>query len=50
MVIPLMTGSAGSLSAVDTTSITDENVIGEMRQQDDMGLGDRREMVDLKER
>jgi multidrug efflux pump subunit AcrA (membrane-fusion protein) len=50
MVIPLMVGEAGSLSAIDTTSITDENVIDEMRQEDDMGLDDRKEMVDLKER
>lgn len=50
MVIPLMTGVSGSLSAVDTTSITDGNVIDQMRTADDMGLDDRKDMVDLKER
>ncbi len=50
MLIPLMTGAPGSLSAVDTGSITDENVIDEMREADDMGLDDRRDMVDLQER
>jgi hypothetical protein len=50
IVIPLMTGEAGSLSAVDTTSITDENVVDNMRQEEDMGLDDRKDMVDLKER
>ncbi|MDR2899960.1 MAG: hypothetical protein LBV20_00370 [Treponema sp.] len=50
MVIPLMTGEPGSLSAVDTTSITDETVVDQMRQDEDMGLDDRKDMVDLKER
>ncbi len=50
MLIPLMTGTPGSLSAVDTGSISDENIIDEMRETDDMGLDDRRDMVDLQER
>jgi hypothetical protein len=50
MVIPLMTGEPGSLSAIDTSPITDENVIDEMREEEDMGLDDRRDMVDLQER
>ncbi|GMO47713.1 MAG: P83/100 family protein [Termitinemataceae bacterium] len=50
MIIPLQTAADGSLSAVDTTSITDAAVIAEMRKDDDRGVGSRRDMVDMKER
>ncbi|MCL2264884.1 MAG: hypothetical protein FWC22_02470 [Treponema sp.] len=44
IVIPLGHG------AVDTSAITDSRVIEEMRKEDDQGLPQRREMVDLIER
>jgi hypothetical protein len=50
MLIPLVLGSAGSLSAIDTGSLSSPQVVDEMRKADDMGIGSRREMVDLKER
>lgn len=50
MVIPLALAEAGRLSAIDTTPLTDEKVIDEVRKQDDLGIETRKEMVDLKER
>ncbi|MDR2740894.1 MAG: hypothetical protein LBB98_01910 [Treponema sp.] len=50
MLIPLALGSAGSLSAVDTSSLSSPEVVNEMRKEDDRGLDSRREMVDFKER
>jgi hypothetical protein len=50
LLIPLALGAAGSLSAVDTSSLSSPEVVNEMRKEDDMGLDSRREMVDLKER
>ncbi|GHT49134.1 hypothetical protein FACS1894102_3370 [Spirochaetia bacterium] len=50
MLIPLQTAADGSLSAIDTTVITDPSVIGEMRKDDDRGIDSRQQMVDLKER
>jgi hypothetical protein len=47
MLIPLGTGG---LSSVDTTSLTGERVVDEMRKEDDRGVDSRRGMVDLKER
>ena len=47
MVIPLGTGG---LSSIDTTTITDSRVVEEMRKEDDLGVEQRRDMVDLKER
>jgi hypothetical protein len=49
MVIPLSTGRPG-LSAVDTSSLTTAEVIAEMRREDDRGVEQRQDMVDLKER
>jgi hypothetical protein len=49
MTIPLGTGMPGSLSAVDTSSLTDRQVIDQMRQ-DGGGIDDRQGMVNLKER
>jgi hypothetical protein len=50
MVIPLTTAGSGSLSAVDTSSLTAPEVIEDMRSQEDRGVESRRDMVDLKER
>jgi len=47
MVIPL---GIGGLSSIDTTTITDSRVVEEMRKEDDRGVEQRRDMVDLKER
>jgi hypothetical protein len=50
MLIPLALGSPGSLSAINTSSLTDPQVVNEMRQADDRGVAQRKDMVDLKER
>ncbi|MDR2491020.1 MAG: hypothetical protein LBD20_06420 [Spirochaetaceae bacterium] len=50
MLIPLRTAADGSLSAVDTTTITSGDVIDRMREDDDRGIEQRQAMVDLKER
>jgi hypothetical protein len=51
MLIPL-TAEAGKgvLGSLSTTELTEEKVIEEMRQQEDMGLEDRKDMVEIKER
>lgn len=48
MLIPL-TGRDG-LSAIDTGAISDQRVIDELRREDDMGLDQRRDLVNLLER
>jgi hypothetical protein len=50
MLIPLRTAIDGSLSAVDTTSITDSEVLEELRKDEDRGVEERQQMVELKER
>jgi hypothetical protein len=51
ILIPLTDRAArGDLSSLDTTELTDENVINNLREEDDKGIKDRREMTDLKER
>jgi hypothetical protein len=50
MLIPLGTGIPGSLSALDTTILTAPEVIEEFRQDEDRGVAQRQDMVDLKER
>ncbi|MDR2662200.1 MAG: hypothetical protein LBC31_04305 [Treponema sp.] len=50
MLIPLGTGSPGSLSAVDTSAVSDTNVLDEMRKEEDRGIGQRQELADLKDR
>ncbi|MCL2762452.1 MAG: hypothetical protein FWD36_04495 [Treponema sp.] len=45
MLIPL-----GDGRAVDTAAISDDRVVEEMRKEDDRSIGQRRDMVDLKER
>jgi len=50
IVIPLGTRLGGALSAVDTSAISDFRVMEQLRQEPDMGLVLRRDMVDLMER
>ncbi|MDR3161643.1 MAG: hypothetical protein LBU28_08530 [Spirochaetaceae bacterium] len=50
MLIPLGAASPGSLSALDTSALTAPEVTEELRKDDDMGIDQRKEMVDLKER
>jgi hypothetical protein len=50
MLIPLGTGSPGSLSAVDTSAVSDTNVLDEMRKEEDRGIDQRQELADLKDR
>jgi hypothetical protein len=47
LVIPL---GIGGLSSVDTSTLSDQKVIEEMRKEEDQGIPQRREMVDLMER
>ncbi|MDR0584436.1 MAG: hypothetical protein LBG57_08835 [Treponema sp.] len=47
LLIPL---GIGGLSSVDTGAISDSRVIEELRKEDDRGVEQRQEMVDLKER
>ncbi|MDR0731184.1 MAG: hypothetical protein LBF63_05900 [Treponema sp.] len=50
MLIPLGLGQPNSLSAVDTSAVSDRLVVEEMRKDEDMGIEQRQDMVDLKER
>jgi putative antigen protein len=51
VVIPLSDQKySGTLSTIDTTSISDKNVVEKMREQDDKDLETRKDMIDLKER
>ncbi|MDR2792641.1 MAG: hypothetical protein LBB61_03110 [Treponema sp.] len=50
IVIPLGNALPGSLSAVNTTPLTAPEVVEEQRKDQDMGIGTRQDMVDLKER
>ena len=51
IVIPLSDQKySGTLSTIDTTSITDKNVVEKMREQDDRDIATRKDMIDLKER
>ena len=51
IVIPLSDQKySGTLSAIDTTSISDKNVVEKMREQDDKDLAARKDMIELKER
>jgi hypothetical protein len=47
MLIPL---GLGGLSSIDTSAISDSRVVEELRKEDDKGVEQRRDMVDLKER
>ncbi len=50
IVIPLGEGKPGSLSAVETSSLTEKKVVDELRKDEGRGVEPRKEMVDLKER
>jgi hypothetical protein len=50
MLIPLGPGSAGSLSAIDTSSISDSQVLEELRKAEDLSIDQRKDMVAFKER
>jgi len=50
ILIPLGSGSGGPLSSIDTSSISDSRVTEQLRQEPDMALDQRKDMVDLKER
>jgi hypothetical protein len=50
MLIPLGRGEVDSLSAVDTSAVSDPRVVEELRKDEDRGIEQRRDMVDLKER
>ncbi|MDR0600424.1 MAG: hypothetical protein LBG84_10160 [Treponema sp.] len=50
MTIPLGTGIPGSLGAIDTSGLTDPNVIDSMRGEEGRGVEDRQGMVELKEK
>jgi hypothetical protein len=50
MLIPMGIGGPGSLSAIDTSSLADDRITEELRKEDDRGVEQRKEMVDLKER
>ena len=49
MLIPLGSGG-GPLSAVDTPTLSDDRVLEQLRQEPDMAIEDRQQMVDLMER
>ena len=49
IVIPLH-DLKGGISTVDTSVISDRNVVDSMREDDDKGIDPRKEMVDIKER
>ena len=51
IVIPLSDQKySGTLSAIDTGSISDKNVVNKMREQDSKDIATRKDMIDLKER
>lgn len=50
IVIPLGEYAEGGLSSVDTSVISDKNVVDSMREEDDKGIDERKNMVDIKER
>lgn len=50
IVIPLTGRERGSLSTVDTTVISDPNVVESMREENDKGIDVRTDMADLKNR
>ena len=50
IVIPLSSVRAGPLSSVDTSALIDPRVTDQLRDEPDMGLNTRRDMVDLLER
>ena len=49
IVIPV-SDSSGGLSAVDTSVISDKEVVNSMKEEDGKNIDDRKQMVDIKER
>ena len=50
IVIPLTGREAGSLSAIDTSVISDQQVVDNIREESDMGVDVRTDMANLKDR
>ena len=50
MLLPLRGGAAGGLGPVDTDALTGDEVIEDLRQDEDKGIPERKEMTELKER
>ena len=50
MLVPMGTGLGGPLSAIDTAAISDQRVIEQLRQEPDMSIDQRRDLVNLIER
>lgn len=50
IVIPLYDVNNGGLSTIDTSVISDKNVISSMKEDDDMNIDSRKNLVDIKER
>ena len=50
IVIPLGEYEEGGLSSVDTSVISDKKVVESMKEDDDKGVDERKNMVDIKER
>jgi hypothetical protein len=50
LVIPLSDVADGGLSTVDTSVISDKQVVQSMREKEGKGIDDRKNMVDIKER
>lgn len=50
IVIPLGEFSDGGLSSVETSVISDKKVVNSMKEEDDKGIDERKNMVDIKER
>lgn len=50
IIIPLTGRKAGSLSAIDTSVISDQQVVDNIREKSDMGIDIRSDMAELKDR
>ena len=50
LVIPLLNPVDGGLSTIDTTIISDSTVIESMKEEDERGVDERKNLVDIKER
>ncbi len=50
IVIPLGEFADGGLSSVETSVISDKKVVDSMKEEDDKGIDERKNMVDIKER
>lgn len=50
ILIPLSSASPASLGAIDTGAISDDQVVEQLRQEEDRAIDSRKDLVDLKER